>query len=317
MTPAVNANPRHSLSQWEGGLIIDHNCISLSSIPSTWIDAAQADVRFHYAHTSHGSQIVIGLEMIEDANSAYSVNIGYCSLPTESGALCIYDGNGVEDYITPDLYWESAEGLQLTQDTLDNNPTLTVSMWSWCTQLNYYDQGQVQDYLDAIAGLEAANPDVTFVYMTCNAQADSSEGYNRHVNNEIIRQYCRNNDKVLFDFADLDCWHNGVHSTYSYFNGTATITVPVEHPDFHGDEAGHTTYTSCEQKGKAFWWMVAMLAGWNAPPPPTSTTSGTTTSGTTTSSGFQQSDNMVLTFSLAVIGVLVVACVVSNRRYGR
>jgi len=37
----------------------------------------------------------------------------------------------------------------------------------------------------------------------------------------------------------------------------------VEHPHFHGDEAGHTTYESCEQKGKAVWWMTARIAGWN------------------------------------------------------
>ncbi|MHA1396015.1 MAG: hypothetical protein ACTSRZ_21130, partial [Promethearchaeota archaeon] len=27
-------------------------------------------------------------------------------------------------------------------------------------------------------------------------------------------------------------------------------------------EAAHTTYESCENKGKAFWWMMAKLAGW-------------------------------------------------------
>jgi hypothetical protein len=73
---------------------------------------------------------------------------------------------------------------------------------------------------------------------------------------------------VLFDFADLDSWwFNPVseeweHSTYDYDGST----VPVEHPQFNGSEAGHTTYESCEQKGRAVWWMMARLAGWELDP---------------------------------------------------
>jgi len=31
---------------------------------------------------------------------------------------------------------------------------------------------------------------------------------------------------------------------------------------FYGNEYGHTTAESCEQKGRAWWWMMAVLAGW-------------------------------------------------------
>ena len=39
------------------------------------------------------------------------------------------------------------------------------------------------------------------------------------------------------------------------------IAVCVEE-EFNGDEAGHTTYSSCEQKGRAVWWMLAEISGW-------------------------------------------------------
>jgi hypothetical protein len=128
--------------------------------------------------------------------------------------------------------------------------------------------------------LENANPDIIFIYMTSNAQAGGGDGYNRWVNNQMVRQYCLDNDKILFDFADLDCWSGGEHSTYTY----ESQEIPIEHEDFNGNEAGHTTYTSCEQKAKAFWWMMAMLAGWDNPH--TSSTSTTTaTTGTATDAG--------------------------------
>ena len=245
-------------------LIIDHTCTELSQIPDEWIDSVQADLRLHYAHTSHGGQLTTGLSRIEAEDPEYGVNIGTRNLPTEAGALCIFDGQENESYITPDLYWESETGMNMTRNVLSNNPSINVSMWSWCTQLNSYSADQVQAYLDSIAVLEAEYPEVTFIRMTCNAQATGSEGYNRYLRNEQIRQYCRDNDKVLFDFADLDSWWcNGTsweQATYDYEGHT----VPTEHPEFHGDEAAHTTYESCEQKGKAVWWMMARLAGWQS-----------------------------------------------------
>jgi hypothetical protein len=133
-----------------------------------------------------------------------------------------------------------------------NAHDINISMWAWCTQLDYYSSSQVQAYLDAMAQLEREYPGVRFVYFTGNAQ---SEEQNRVDRNNQIRDYCRQNNKFLFDFADLDCWYGGEQYTV---NG-----IPMEHPQYHGEEAGHTTYGSCYNKAKAFWWLLARIAGWD------------------------------------------------------
>ena len=266
-----------SSGAYAAAIIIDHTCTDLSQIPDTWIDQVKT-MKVHYAHTSHGEQITVGLERIE--TSKYSVAIGYSTLPSEAGALSIFDGQPGETYIEPEDYWDSASGRADTNSVLSNNPTITISMWMWCQQQEWNSSDDTQRYLDSMAMLESANPGVTFIYATGNAQAKWGDGYNRYQRNNQIRDYCTTNSKVLFDFADIDCWYNGDQNTYQY-SGT---TVPVEHAHYSGDQAGHTTYESCEQKGKAFWWIMARLAGWD-PGTSGTTTIGPSTTTTTTEEG--------------------------------
>lgn len=246
--------------------LIDHTCTDIYQIPGQWITAVRDGTKMHYAHTSHGSQLTTGMELLESDDPVFDVEIGSSYLPDVAGALCVFDGQEGDTYITPELFWETHEGMEMTRDVLDHNPSINVCMWCWCTQMDYYGQDQVQAYLDSMSTLETEYPSVTFVYMTGNAQNTGDEGYNRYQRNQQVRQYCQDNDKVLYDFADLDAWwYNGStsqweHSTYTWSGSQ----VPVEHEEFHGDEAGHTTFESCRQKGRAVWWMLALIAGWDA-----------------------------------------------------
>jgi len=249
------------------GFIIDHTCTDLSQIPDEWLQQAGEQFRIHYAHTSHGEQVVVGLQRLSgwgaqrfflrdnQANQSgkYRFYYAFCEVPSGQDGLRMMDGQQIdycETYVTPDLYWESEYGMNITRSVLQDFD-VNVSLWAWCTQQDYYSEEETQTYLDRMAELEAEFPDVIFIYMTGNAQG---EEWNRVERNNQVREYCRNNEKFLFDFADLDCWYNGQQHTVG--------GIPMEHPHYHGDEAGHTTYESCENKARAFWWLMARLAGW-------------------------------------------------------
>lgn len=258
---------------WDGSepLIVDHTCTDLSSIPMGWIDSVQSFRIWHYGHTSHGSQLLHGLDAIETADPDYYAVYEKSTLPVVPGAFCIFQGNEDRTYVEPQHYWESEAGMNATRSVLRNNPTINVSAFAWCTQLSSATEAYVQAYLDSMTKLEDEFPNVTFVYMTGNAQSYGAAP-NRYARNTQIRQYCIENNKVLFDFADLDCWWFNP-DTEEWEMGTYTDYYdnvwPVQHTQFDGTEVAHTTWESCEQKGKAVWWLMAKLQGWEDGPTPT------------------------------------------------
>ncbi len=248
----------------EAPLVVNHLCTVLDTIPLEAIQTAQDLCKWHYARTSHGRQLMVGFDRIESVDPFYAAiwpGVGG-SLPVEPGMLCIYT-----DAVGPESYWRGS-GIDVTRSIITGTPALNISAMCWCTELNTATESYVQDYLTAMQTLENEFPDVAFVYFTGTAENNGAYGNNRYLRNKQIRDFCVANNKILYDFEDLDCWwfnpatQQWDYSTYEY-NGA---TVPVEHPNLAGDDAEHTSYESCEQKGSTAWWLMSMLAGWSGTP---------------------------------------------------
>ncbi|MDD8053925.1 MAG: hypothetical protein PHX90_07590, partial [Thermotogota bacterium] len=201
-------------------------------------------------------------QLLKNQNATYAYSESWCALPELTNALRVWNGQTPEvgDYIPPEDYWATPGGLATTRSILTANPSIKYTMWSWCTELDYWSEEEVNAYLSAISTLEAQFPQVKFIYMTGNAQAAGAEGWNRHQRNEQIRAFCQANNKILYDFGDLDCWYNGVQATTSY----GANTYPIQHASYGGPEYNgtHVNQLSCSVKGKALWWLMARLEGW-------------------------------------------------------
>jgi hypothetical protein len=259
------------------GILIDHHCTDVNQIPLTVIADIKQNIKFQWAHTSHGEQLFCGLELLETQFPELNVAIGTGAgsygfggyLPQEPGAMCVFDGVVGWDlpgecctYITHEGFWME-NGPSWVASTFSYNPTLNVTGWIWCDQLDTCSAAFVQEYLSQMEAFELLYPNVTFIYTTGNAQAGWEEGYNRHLRCNEIRNYCAANSKILFDFEDMDCWYNGQMNYYIYNNDT----VPVQHSAYNGDDCGHVNNISTLQKGKAVWWMMARIRGWQQDSP--------------------------------------------------
>lgn len=261
-----------SIAAAQSPLVIDHTCTNLEAIPLESIEQAKSpDKVFHYGHRSHGWQPVEGLIQIESTyGPTYNFDHAYCSLPTDTTAFGMWDGMRYDDYVGPEAYWFSEDGMNELRSILTDNPQIRYSMWSWCGEHHWWPLEDIQAYLDSLDQLGTEFPNVTFVYMTGNAEYDhdSPDPWSIHARWErgnMIRTYCVEHNKVLFDFEDLDCWYEGEQHTVTV-QLDSTYVIPCQHPAFWGEEVAHTTLANCINKGKAFWHMMAVCSGSLAAP---------------------------------------------------
>ena len=263
-------------------IIVDHNCTDITAIPESWINQAKSDLHIAYGHTSHGSQLTYGMtNLVSFANNGGKG----LNLPTDifawnnggsGGALDLHDSAMSGDCGYYPAWVNNTEGYLDNPDNSDVN----VIIWSWCGQVDekYDDEVLDEEYLTPMNQLEQDYPSVDFVYMT--GHVDIWDDANNKAANQMIRDYCLNNDKILYDFADIERYdpdgnyYEYVHDNCDYYEGAGTghlgnwatewQSSHTEGEDWYSVYAAHSQDLNGNQKAYAAWWLWAKLAGWPA-----------------------------------------------------
>jgi len=260
-------------------IIIDHNCVDITQIPESALNAARSNLHIAYGHTSHGSQLTTGMNgLVAFANGGGKG----LSLPADifawnnggtSGALDLHDyAMGGDCGYYPQ--WRDN-----TINYLASHGDVNVIIWSWCGQVDSkYREGKLHsEYLTPMAALETTYPAVKFVYMT--GHVDHWDDADNKAANQVIRDYCNTNGKILYDFADIESYDpNGTFYAFPHDNcdyyvsssgsrignwATTWRSSHTENVDWYSCSSAHSDALNANQKAYAAWWLWAKLAGWD------------------------------------------------------
>ncbi len=279
-------------SATRGQMLVDHSCTDLDVVPDTAITKAAADLHIAYNHTSHGSQLVSGMNALASFpdygdtyqwsdNGTAGLDLDDYGIPCNDSDLSqgdYIDGNGVTPWVT------------CTRAFLDNaaNAHINVVMWSWCS-IHGHD---AQRYVENMEILVTEYPNVDFVFMTGHAQGQGEDMTpdSVHYNNQLIRAHTQAHGRILFDFADIEAydpdeayfWDLFLQDNLDYNGGNWAVEWISANPGSELDQlttgdgvngydglgsCAHSASPSdatlnCILKGRAAWWMFAELAGW-------------------------------------------------------
>jgi len=263
-----------------GPLIIDHHDTQITELTESEINRARASLHIAYGHTSHGSQVTDGMSGLVDFANGGGKGL---SLPTDifewnnggtGGALDLHDyamGGDVGYY--PDWYDNTTGYLESAA-----NSNVNVIIWSWCGQMDdKYSGGALSnEFLLPMSCLETSYPDVVFVYMTGHAQIDDDADNKAAC--RMIRDYCTANNKVLYDFNDIEhydpdgTYYEFVHDNCDYYTAptpggsklgnwaTNWQGSHTEDVDWYNCSSAHSKALNANQKAYAAWALWCSLA---------------------------------------------------------
>lgn len=195
--------------------IMDHRYTDASLIPDEWIETVKNNLHIAYQHTSHGSQIISGMNALKN----YPV-FGTRYQWSDDGSA----GLDLDDYGIPgcpdlsqgdsvnangDTPWVVATRTLL--DNTDNNH-INVVIWSWCSINNHNItryitnmEKLITEYGPGGSKPRAAAHPVQFVFITGHTEATGESGFVA-LAAEQIRVHCVTNNRWLIDYYDLECY---------------------------------------------------------------------------------------------------------------
>jgi hypothetical protein len=301
--------------------VVDHNSVDLfDDIPAQYLTAAR-DLDLLFSDRSVGENISWGLDCLAAANygdAAPSCRKEYLEKDGSTWDVKLYMQEDFDNGTVPDSIYFDPDPVIYDR----SNWTYQFRMGTWSELTNDFVNGLVPTYVNSkdvlsyqfsylnimegdtiadpqigffaadpgnggrydisdIEALEAQYPNKVFIYWTTSLARSIGTTEGEQFNNQM-RQYAIDNQKILFDVADIlshdpsgaACYDNRDGVEFCGTNGCENdpddgLNLPAICQDYTTEiGGGHLGQVSSGkiQVAKAFWVLMARIAGWDGTP---------------------------------------------------
>src|SRR5882672_555194 len=208
-------------------------------------------LKWYFAHASVGANMMDGVSDLHAKDKELYPFKGISAQktpPTSTQAGVIYEHN------RGNPGWKSKfDGFESCVSNGWHYPTINIAMNKLC----YIDQhASFKYYLHSMTNLEAAFPETVLVYMTMSLMTDTdADNFLCNAFNERLREWIRQNGRVLFDIADIEAHDlEGKVCTFQYRNKICQKLC-----DSYTKDGGHLNETGRQLVAKGFYALSAAL----------------------------------------------------------
>ena len=275
------------------GVIADHRAVDdFSSIPANWLASVRSNLTVYNLHQSHGSHIIMGMKMIYSDNNAYYPPELWNQWWTYPGGCEDIGWNGDTCYVD----W--------VRDYLDTNSVnCNVVTVSFSHAASSCDQNEIRKFVASWSHLAQDYPNVDFAMQSARLRKQADNFATTGMTIIRANQYMRDIfDTVslanlhLFDVGDINWWDRRLNRIDSLSTDSGNTWMPAYIQSgysrmdcesanllfggtWHNSIMGNTDYCAhanggsaygclmCEIMGKAWWYLMARIAGWSPDPP--------------------------------------------------
>ncbi len=293
----INVNRPYAVTLNEP-IIVDHNSVALfDQIPDEYLTRAR-NLRMLFLNRSVGDNINKGLDCLAYPSVGAAPN--FCKRPdlvtSELVANAKYNRNNWHYQFLEmpnracgtwaekiDCYMEIVRPIINNYDVISyQNSYLEVAQGSTIANSPggyFYDNPNQLDIYD-LERFQNQYPDKTFIYWTSSLSRSIGSVEAESFNNQM-RHYARTNNKILFDVADIESHDPEGNPCYDNRDGVAYcspsnpnncenypddgLNIPAICPHYTTEiNGGHlgSYSTGMNRIAKAFWVLMAQIAGW-------------------------------------------------------
>jgi len=264
-------------------IIADHTVVDkFDDIPQYYIDKVKK-MWLVVAGESHSRGYFNGLTLLQAADPKFAVKTimfgpaspdPYTTEKLRASRATWGDVDNASGWIYSygeEDWWTTPLAISRTKAgiTYCNTHNLEIAAigFGWCYDdgVNYTDYcNATKEYIDYCKS-NGYNTRVFYTTSTCDMAYGSpgAKQYNRWLGAELIRDFVSKDEtRILFDYYDILCYDDdGSGPRTAIYNGN-TYNVITDTND-QNDSDYHISPTGAQRVGKAMWWMLARMAGWD------------------------------------------------------